>query len=428
MMLGYLLARRGVHVTVLEKHKDFNRDFRGDTVHPSTLQIFGELGLAEELLKLPHQKLTAVGGVFGDFPFQAARFTRLPVQRPFVALMPQWDFLNFLAAQARAFPGFDLRMEHEVTGLIFDAGRVAGVEARTPGGAVGIRARLVVGCDGRHSVTRKAGELELMEYGVPIDVLWFRISRREHDPEELFGNINYGRVLVLINRGDYFQAGLLIEKGSFDAIRQRGLEEFRQTIRKIAPYLGERVEEIEQWDQVKLLTVRIDRLRRWYRPGLVCIGDAAHAMSPAGGVGINLAIQDAVATANILGRALRDREMTERELDSLLESVQRRREFPTRAVQFAQFQAHKLFASVFRNPGPAEAPWGLRVATRVPGLQDVLGRFVGLGVRPEHVVDRKRANRLLPFAAGAAAALLVWGCVAGALVKRRRWRGTSRGS
>ncbi|HKE25790.1 MAG TPA: FAD-dependent oxidoreductase [Bryobacteraceae bacterium] len=418
MMLGYLLARKGVPVTVLEKHRDFNRDFRGDTVHPSTLEIFGELGLLDDLLKRPHQKLTSVGGVFGDFRFQAARFEHLPVRCRFVALMPQWDFLSFLAEQARLLPSFDLRMQHEATGLLFDGDRVAGVAARSLDGPLGIRARLVVGCDGRHSVTRQAGRLERVEYGVPIDVLWFRISRRPDDPDDLFGNINYGRVLVLINRGDYFQAGLLIEKGSFDSIRGRGLEDFRRTILEIAPYLGARVDEIRDWEQVKLLTVVIDRLRRWHRPGLLCIGDAAHAMSPAGGVGINLAVQDAVAAANILGPALRD----SLPADALLERVQRRREFPVRAVQTAQMYAHQAFAAIFRNPGPAQAPLALKVATRVPGLQNAMGRFVGMGLRPEHVAPPKQpCGTFAALMAGVAAAAAAWAVVSAcrAFGKRR---------
>jgi 2-polyprenyl-6-methoxyphenol hydroxylase-like FAD-dependent oxidoreductase len=412
LMLGYLLARAGVRVTVLEKHNDFFRDFRGDTVHPSTLEVFNELGLLDALLQRPHQRLGSVRGVFGDFPFEAARFRHLPVRCRFIALMPQWEFLNFLSGETRKFPSFDLRMGHQVTGLQLENGRVAGVEAKTPEGTISIRANLVVGCDGRHSVTRHAGKLELIESGVPIDVLWFRVSRRDSDPNEVFGNINFGKVLVLINRGDYFQAGLMVEKGSFDAIRQRGIDDFRQAILKIAPYLGERVHELHDWDQVKLLTVRIDRLRRWHRPGLLCIGDAAHAMSPAGGVGINLAIQDAVATANLLGEALRDGSP----VDALLERVQCRREFPTRVTQFAQKNAHNLFAGIFRQPGQATPPWQLKAAVRIPGIPDLFGRFIGMGVRPEHVGKRKGLNKkLLVLGAAAAAA------VALAIASRRRF-------
>jgi 2-polyprenyl-6-methoxyphenol hydroxylase-like FAD-dependent oxidoreductase len=385
MMLGYLLARAGVAVTVLEKHNDFFRDFRGDTVHPSTLELMYELGLLKDFLKIPHQRLTSVGGVFGDFAFQAADLRHVPAHCQFVALMPQWDLLNFLAKRAGNFPAFDLRMQYEAVSLIRSGGRVTGVEARTPEGAVRIRADLVVGCDGRHSTARKAARMEAIETGTPIDVLWFRISRQSNDPEQLFGNINYGKVLILINRGDYFQSGLIIRKGSFDEIQREGLDAFRKSVRQIAPYLGERVEELREWEQIKLLSVRINRLRQWHRPGLLCIGDAAHAMSPAGGVGINLAIQDAVATANLLAGPLREGRVT----DALLARVQGRREFPTRVTQRLQVNAHKGFEFVFHHPGPLKAPWQLKVAARVPGVQRILGRVIGIGVLPEHVRDAK---------------------------------------
>jgi 2-polyprenyl-6-methoxyphenol hydroxylase-like FAD-dependent oxidoreductase len=263
MMLGYLLARSGVPVTVIEKHGDFFRDFRGDTVHPSTLGLMYELGLLEDFLKTPHQQLTAVGGVLGDFAFQAADFSHVPAHCKFVALMPQWDFLNFLSARAKDFPAFDLRMRYEAVDLIRDHGRIVGVEARTPEGAVQIRADLVVGCDGRLAVTRKAAQLDLIELGVPIDVLWFRISRKSNDPDQVFGNINYGKGLILVNRGDYFQAGLIIRKGSFEEIKRDGLDALRKVIRQIAPYLGDRVGELAAWEQIKLLSVQINRLRRW---------------------------------------------------------------------------------------------------------------------------------------------------------------------
>src|SRR5208283_1174853 len=320
VMLSYLLARAGVDVTVLEKHQDFNRDFRGDTVHPSTLELMYELGMLHEFLQVPHQQLRSIGGKFGDFPFRVADFSRLPTHCKFVALMPQWDFLDFLSGKARQFPGFHLQMQHECVDLIHEEGRIRGVEAQTPDGLVQVRANLVIGCDGRHSTVRKSAGFEVIERGVPIDVLWFRLSRRANDPEQLLGNINYGRALVLIDRGDYFQAGLLIQKGSFGDMQSRGLEEFRHVVREIAPYLGDRVDELKDWSQIKLLTVQINRLRRWHRPGLLCIGDAAHAMSPAGGVGINLAIQDAVATANLLADALRQGRVSE----DLLAQVQRR--------------------------------------------------------------------------------------------------------
>jgi 2-polyprenyl-6-methoxyphenol hydroxylase-like FAD-dependent oxidoreductase len=360
IMLGYLLARAGVAVTVLEKHNDFFRDFRGDTVHPSTLEVMYELGILDDFLKVPHQELTSAGRIYGDYPFTAAVTTSLPTHCKFIALMPQWDFLDFLAGQARQFPGFNLRMQNEAVDLIDEGGRIRGVMAQTPDGTAEIRADLVVGCDGRQSRTREAAKLAVQEFGVPIDVLWFRISRTSNDPEQLLGNINYGRVLILIPRGDYFQAGLVIRKGSFDEIKQQGLDEFQQTLRRIAPYLGDRVEELRDWDQIRLLSVQINRLRQWHRPGLLCIGDAAHAMSPVFGVGINLAIQDAVATANLLADALRGGRVTE----ALLASVQQRREFPTRVIQFMQMNAHRGLQTVFRNPGPAKAPWQLKVAVK----------------------------------------------------------------
>jgi 2-polyprenyl-6-methoxyphenol hydroxylase-like FAD-dependent oxidoreductase len=389
MLLGYLLARAGVPVTVIEKHNDFFRDFRGDTVHPSTLELMYELGLLEDFLKMPHQQLTSVGGVFGDLAFKAADFRHVPTHCKFVALMPQWDFLNFLSSRAGNFPAFNLRMQHQAVGLLRDGGRVTGVEARTPEGTVQIRADLVVGCDGRHSTTRASAQLKVREFGVPIDVLWFRISRHADDPEQVFGLINYGKALILINRGDYFQAGFIIRKGSFEDIQRSGLDAFRESLLRIAPFLGGRVEEIRDWEQIKLLTVQINRLRKWHQPGLLCIGDAAHAMSPAGGVGINLAIQDAVAAANLLAAPLRERRLT----DELLARVQRRREFPTRVTQAFQVNAHRGFEFVFRNAGPMEAPWQLRAALRIPGVQRLTGRLIGIGVRPEHIRGaRTRAN------------------------------------
>ncbi len=384
MMLGYLLARAGIAVTVLEKHNDFFRDFRGDTVHPSTLELMRELGLLKDFLKLPHQELTSVGGKFGDFSFQAANFRHVPGHCKFVALMPQWDFLNFLAGRAKAFPTFDLRMQHEAVGLIIEGGHVKGVEVRTPAGTTQIRADLVVGCDGRHATTCQTANLEVIEFGVPIDVLWFRLSRKAGDPEEVLGTINYGKALILINRGDYFQAGLIIQKDTFEEIKPRGLEAFRRNILQIAPFIGDRVEELHDWEQIKLLSVQINRLRQWHRPGLLCIGDAAHAMSPAGGVGINLAIQDAVAAANLLTDPFRQGLVTE----EMLAAVQHRREFPTRVTQRMQVSAHKGFAYIFRHPGALKAPWQLRFVTRIPGIQRLLGRMIGIGVRPEHIRER----------------------------------------
>jgi 2-polyprenyl-6-methoxyphenol hydroxylase-like FAD-dependent oxidoreductase len=418
VMLGYLLARAGVQVTVLEKHADFFRDFRGDTVHPSTLEVMYELGLLDEFLKLPHQRVETVRGVIGGHTFAAADFRHLPTHCKFVALMPQWDFLDFLSGKARQFPSFQLHMQHEATELIRSDDRVTGVRAKTPGGATEITADLVIGCDGRHSTIRQAAQLDVLEHGVPIDVLWFRISRTEDDPEQLLGNINYGRALVLIDRDTYFQAGLLIRKGSFDKMKAQGLGNFRATIRKIAPYLDDRVEELKDWEQIKLLSVQINRLRQWYRHGLLCIGDAAHAMSPAGGVGINLAIQDAVATANLLSGPLLENCVSL----SALAAVQKRREFPTIVTQQLQVFAHRQLAKVFDNPGPLKAPWQVKAVFGFPGVQRLTARAIGLGARPEHIAGarpspERKAARLRSIAVGVGVAAAV---LAVELFRRRR--------
>jgi 2-polyprenyl-6-methoxyphenol hydroxylase-like FAD-dependent oxidoreductase len=413
MMLGYLLARSGVQVTVLEKHNDFLRDFRGDTVHPSTLEVLSELGLLNDLLKLPHQQVTTVGIALGSSSFEVADFRHVPARCKFVALMPQWNFLNFLSDRAKAFPTFELLMQHEAIDLMRDGERIAGVVARVADGrTVQIRADLIVGCDGRHSVTRRAAQLELVEFGVPVDVLWFRISRNPDDPAQVLGNVNYGKALILIDRADYFQAGLIIPKGSFEEIRRRGMEQFRSNILQIAPYFDGRVNELRDWDQIKVLTVQINRLRRWYRAGLLCIGDAAHAMSPAGGVGINLAIQDAVAAANLLIPCLEQGCISDR----ALAAVESRREFPTRVVQAVQVTLHRGFARIFDNPGRLEVPWQLKLALRLPGIRQAFGYAVGIGLRPEHVRDSrrqaKRSGRLVTagigLIAGIAAAITVF--------------------
>jgi 2-polyprenyl-6-methoxyphenol hydroxylase-like FAD-dependent oxidoreductase len=396
MMLGYLLARGGVQVTVLEKHGDFFRDFRGDTVHPSTLQVLDELGLLNEFLELPHQQVESLGVVIGDSTFKAADFRRVPTRCKFVALMPQWDFLNFLSGHAKSFPAFQLLMKHEAVDLLRDGERIVGVVARNQEQEVQVRAGLVVGCDGRHSVTRRAAGLEVIEHGVPIDVLWFRISRRPDDPAQVLGNVNYGKALILIDRSDYFQAGLIVPKGSYGHIQELGIDAFRATIARLVPWLAERVAELRDWGQIKILTVQINRLRHWHRPGLLCIGDAAHAMSPAGGVGINLAIQDSVAAANLLAEPLIERRVSEADLAA----VQRRREFPTRVTQAIQLAAHRGFARVFQNEGPIRAPWQLKAVQRIPGIHSALGYAVGVGVRPEHVRDRRRASP--PGASGSA--------------------------
>jgi 2-polyprenyl-6-methoxyphenol hydroxylase-like FAD-dependent oxidoreductase len=415
MMLGYLLARQGVEVTVLEKHEDFFRDFRGDTVHPSTLDVLNELGLLEDFLKLPHQQVETVGVVIGNSTFEVADFRHVPAHCKFIALMPQWDFLNFISSHAKRLSTFHLLMQHEVVDLRREGKRITGVVARNDGREVQLDAKLVVGCDGRHSITRRAAGLEVIEYGVPIDVLWFRISRNNSDPAQVLGNVNYGKALILINRADYFQAGLIIPKGSYDSIKARGMDSFRADIRQIAPWLDERVNELHDWDQIKILTVQINRLRRWHKPGLLCIGDAAHAMSPAGGVGINLAIQDGVAAANLLAGPLQGRRVRAADLAA----VQKRRTLPTRVTQAIQLAAHRGFARVFENPGQIQAPWQMKAVQRIPGIHRALGYAVGVGARPEHVrkdirVTPRRTGlcRLVCAGVGLAAAATVCGYVA----------------
>jgi len=382
MMLGFLLARAGIAVQVLEKHADFLRDFRGDTIHPSTLEVMHELGVLEDFLQRPHQEVRSLGAQIGDISLQVADFTHLPTRCRFLALMPQWDFLNFIEEQAKRYPGFRLEMETEATALIEDGGRVTGVLAETPQGSLAVRADLVVGADGRHSTVREKAGLERVDLGAPMDVLWMRLSRRPSDPEQTLGRVGAGRFLVMLNRGDYWQCAFVIPKGGFDQIRQRGLADFRAEIARLAPYLGDRVGELAGWPDIKLLTVAVDRLRVWHRPGLLCIGDAAHAMSPVGGVGINLAIQDAVAAANILAPRLLKGGVTEDDL----QRVQRRREFPTRATQQLQvFIQNRVIGQVLQSSAEPSPPLLLRLLEWWPRLQRIPARLVGLGFRPEHV-------------------------------------------
>jgi 2-polyprenyl-6-methoxyphenol hydroxylase-like FAD-dependent oxidoreductase len=383
VMLGFLLARQGIDVTVLEKHKDFFRDFRGDTIHPSTLDVMYELGILDAFLALPHQQISSFTLVIGGQSFPIADLSRIPTHEKFVATMPQWDFLNFLAARAAVFPNFHLLMEHEATGLIEDHNhRVVGVHVNTPAGPVDIRAALVVGCDGRHSLSRTAANLPIREKGVPIDVLWFRLKREESDPSNVIGNVNYGTLAVLINRSEYFQCAFVIAKDSFATkIQPDGLPAFRASIAKLVPFLADRVDELTDWDQVKLLTVQINRLTRWHRPGLLCIGDAAHAMSPVGGIGINLAIQDAVAAARILAPVLATGVVTE----LTLAHVQHRRELPTRITQAFQVLAHHFLSKTLGNPAAVKPPFALRFLSRFSWLRRLLARFIAVGVRPEHI-------------------------------------------
>jgi 2-polyprenyl-6-methoxyphenol hydroxylase-like FAD-dependent oxidoreductase len=382
MMLGLLLARAGVQVVVLEKHADFLRDFRGDTIHPSTLEIIYELGMLDEFLARPHQEIRQLAGRVAGETVPIADFTHLPTHCRFLALMPQWDFLDFLAEHARRLPTFELRTQAEVSGLIDEGGRIAGVSVQTPGGPMEIRADLVVGADGRHSVVRERAGLQVDSFGAPIDVLWMRMTKRVDDPTQTFGYIEAGHVLVMLDRGDYWQCAFVIAKGGIDEIRQRGLEAFRATLAAIVPFMRDRVGELHDWSDIKLLTVLVDRLRRWYRPGLLCIGDAAHAMSPIGGVGINLAIQDAVAAANVLAGPLGKRTCTERDLAR----VQKRRELPTRLTQRAQLIVQSRFLTrVLAGQAPQQLPWPLKLLRRFPMLRRIPARLVGVGVRPEHV-------------------------------------------
>src|SRR5882724_1384089 len=332
MMLGFLLARAGIDVIVLEKHKDFFRDFRGDTIHPSTLELMHELGLLDEFLKLPHQEVSRLTFQVGAERIPMVDLSHLPTRCKFIALMPQWDFLAFIAKQGKRYPHFDLRMETEATDLIVEGDRVTGLRAKTPAGDIEIQATLVVGCDGRHSTIRERAGFAVEDIGAPIDVLWFRLSRKASDTEDTGGHIEAGKMLVMLNRRDYWQCAYVIPKGGIETVKREGLAAFRGRVSEIEPFLKDRVGELKNFDDIKLLTVAIDRLRQWYRPGLLCIGDAAHAMSPVGGVGVNLAVQDAVAAANILAGPLRAGSVGENDLAA----VQRRRMFPTRATQRLQ--------------------------------------------------------------------------------------------
>jgi 2-polyprenyl-6-methoxyphenol hydroxylase-like FAD-dependent oxidoreductase len=390
MVLGFLLARAGVDVVVLEKHKDFLRDFRGDTIHPSTLEVLHELGLLDAFLQRPHQEARKLTAFVGDVEVPIADFTHLPTYCRFIAFMPQWDFLDFMADHARQFPAFHLRMEAEVTELLEENGRVAGVRAMTPEGPLEVRAALTVGCDGRHSTVRQCAGLEVHDLGAPIDVLWMRISRRDDDPDQPLGRVAAGKFFVMLYRGDYWQCGYVIPKGGIERIKQDGLESFRAAIVEVAPFLRDRVAELADWNAIKLLTVAVDRLGRWYREGLLCIGDAAHAMSPVGGVGINLAIQDAVATANRLAGPLSHGSVTIRDL----RKIQERRMFPTRVTQRLQiFIQDRIIGRVLAGRGPVKIAWPLKLAQRFAWLRRIPARIIGVGIRPEHVPRSVPAER-----------------------------------
>jgi 2-polyprenyl-6-methoxyphenol hydroxylase-like FAD-dependent oxidoreductase len=394
MMLGFLLARAGVEVVVLEKHSDFLRDFRGDTIHPSTLELMHELGVLEEFLKRPHQEVRELAGQVGNEMLKIGDFTHLPTKCKFLALMPQWDFLNFIAEQGKRYPGFQVRMQAEVTDLIEQNGRIVGVIAKTAQGEMEIRAGLTVGADGRHSIVRERAGLPVIDLGAPMDVLWMRISRRPTDPGQTLGHVEAGKIFVMIDREDYWQCGLVIPKGGADEIRKRGLEKFREDIASLEPFLRDRVSELRDWSDASLLTVKVDRLRQWWRPGLLCIGDAAHAMSPVGGVGINLAIQDAVAAANILASKLVAGSIT----DDDLRAVQQRREFPTRATQRLQIVVqNRVIRRVLGSAKPLTVPAPLKLMQRWPFLRRIPARVIGMGFRPEHVRTPESGDRRRDF-------------------------------
>lgn len=382
MMLGLLLARAGVDVLVLEKHADFLRDFRGDTIHPSTLEVMHELGLLQGLLERPHQQAATLKAQFGDLEVPIADFSTLPVRCKFIAFMPQWDFLDFLARESRRYPGFKLLMNAEATGLLEESGRVTGLRAKTAAGPLEVRADLVVAADGRTSVLREAAALGTVQLGAPMDVLWFSLPRAAGDPDETMGRFGGGRIFIMLNRGDYWQCGFVIRKGSIADVHARGLEAFRESVANSAPFTAGRLNALESWDQIKLLTVAVDRMPRWYRGGLLFIGDAAHAMSPIGGVGVNLAIQDAVAAANVLAGPLRKGTLG----TAHLEAVQRRREFPTRVTQRLQiFMQNRVVTRALGEKGSYDPPLPVRLTAAIPFLRRIPARLIGMGIRPEHV-------------------------------------------
>ena len=382
MMLGFLLARAGIDVVVLEKHADFLRDFRGDTVHPSTMQVLHELGLLDGFLARPHSEVRTLAAKIGEELIQIADFSHLPTQAKFVAFMPQWDFLDFLADQAKRFPTFRLLMETEATDLIHEGDTVVGVTARGPDGALDIRAELVVACDGRHSTLRDAAGFPVIDRGAPMDVLWLRLSKHPSDPGQILGHVDAGRIFIMLDRNDYWQCAFVIPKGGVDEVHARGLEAFRSEITRLEPFLRDRVQELASWDDVKLLSVAVNRLDTWYRPGLLCIGDAAHAMSPVGGVGINLAIQDAVAAANVLVPRMTRGAAT---VDDL-RAVQSRREWPTRMTQRMQIAIqNRVISNVLRSTATPKPPLAIRMFGRFPALRRLPARIIGMGFRPEHI-------------------------------------------
>ncbi len=381
-MMGFLLARAGVDVVVLEKHADFLRDFRGDTVHPSTMTVMDELGLLDDFLKLPHHKLSTFAGYFGTRRVKIADLTHLPVRTPYIAMMPQWDFLDFVAAHAKQYPGFKLMVKAEATALISEGGKVVGVRATIDGKDEEIRADLVVGCDGRHSLVREQTGLKLDILGAPMDVMWFRITHQEGDAGEVMGRFSAGGLIVMIDRGDYWQCAYVIPKGSADKVKAGGIEKVRARLAELMPGFEQRLGELETIDDLKLLTVAVERLQTWWKPGVLCIGDAAHTMSPIGGVGVNIAVQDAVAASNLLAAPLRENRLR----DSDLAAVQARRLFPAKATQAMQVAVQNgIIAPTLASSGEVKVPLAVILMQWFPLLRRLPARLMGLGFRPEHV-------------------------------------------
>ena len=382
VMVGVLLARAGVDVVVLEKHADFLRDFRGDTIHPSTLEVMHELGALDAFLALPHQEARTLSAQIGDTTITMAEFSHLKLRCPYIAFMPQRNFLDFLARRGARYPTFALKMRTEATGLIEEGGRIAGVTGVSPHGPLEIRADLVIAADGRSSLMRERAGLAVDEIGAPMDVLWFDLPRRPSDPDETMGRFDAGRILIAIDRGTAWQFGYVIAKGTLEAVQSRGIAEFRARIAALAPYVADRVAALDDWQKIKLLTVQVNRLKCWHRPGLLCIGDAAHAMSLVGGVGINLAIQDAVAAANLLAGPLAARQLCEADLAR----VQRRRTWPMRVTQAFQVAVQKrVLSRALGASGAVRVPLPMRLMQRFPVLRRLMARLIGVGVRPEHI-------------------------------------------
>jgi 2-polyprenyl-6-methoxyphenol hydroxylase-like FAD-dependent oxidoreductase len=391
MMLGFLLARAGVNVVVLEKHADFFRDFRGDTVHPSTLELMYELGLLDEFLKVPHQKIEKLSAQIGDERIAMADLRHLPTHCKFIAMMPQWDFLDFLAKHGKRYKTFDLRMKAEAKELIEENGRITGLRADTPDGPLAIRADLVVGCDGRHSTVREQSGLKSDDYGAPMDVLWFRITHKNSDETDAFGHVEAGKMLVMLNRGDYWQCAYVIPKGGIEEVKAKGLDAFRDSVVQMSPFVADRIGELKSWDDIKLLSVAVDRLQKWWRPGLLCIGDAAHAMSPIGGVGINMAVQDAVAAANRLAAPLKAGKVTEDDL----RAIQKRRTLPVRFTQWLQLTIQKrLISRVLASQQRPKPPLLFKLFGMFPFLRRVPARLLAIGIRPEHVHTPEASSAL----------------------------------